>query len=122
MSDFTNNYANIVLNGVFRDGYTEAPSAVYIAYAVSASTECTDANYARQAAGLSAATGRTVVNASAISFPAIAATHDVVGCCAYTAATAGVQMTVWTAPIGGTVSLNPTQQFRIPAGDYSLDL
>lgn len=122
MAGVTDAYELMVLDGVFRGGYTEAPDTVYVGYSKSTGVEADDANYVRQAITFSAATAGAITNSAAVTFPAVAGAHSVVECALFTAATSGTQITDWKALTGGTVSLAIGQQFRIPAGDYDVTL
>ena len=119
---FVTAYANTVLNGVFRAGYTEAPATVYVGYSKTAGTEADDENYVRQPITFSDATAGAITNSGAVTFPAADAGHNVVEAALFSAEELGTQMTAWKALTGGTVTLSAGQQFRIPASDYDVDL
>ena len=122
MAGFTDTYVDTVGDGVFRSGYTEAPAAVYLAYSSSASTECTDTGYVRKAVTLSAFSSGITANTAAVTFDAQDSSGDVVECALFDAESAGNQMTDWKALTGGTENLTAGQQFRVPIGDYDLDM
>jgi hypothetical protein len=122
MPGFTDAYELTVLDHIFRNQSLTPPATMYVGYSKSAGTESTDANYVRQAITFAAANAGAIVSSGAVTFPAVAASDSVVENALFSAATAGTQMTDWKALTGGTISLAIGQQYRIPAGSYTVTL
>lgn len=122
MAGFTDAYELSVLDHIFRNQALTPPATVYVGYSKSAGVEANDANYVRQAITFAAASSGAVVTSAAVTFPAAAGAHNVVECALFTASTGGTQMTDWKALTSGTVALAIGQQFRIPAGSYTVTL
>jgi hypothetical protein len=118
MAGFTDAVELTLLDHFFRGQSFTPPATVYLGYSVSTGTECTDANYVRQAVTLSAASSRATTNSVAVTFPAIAVGHNVVQHAVFSAASGGYQITDWVARTGGTLTLTAGQQNRVPVGDY----
>lgn len=122
MAGFTDAYASTLCDHIFRNQAYTPPSTVYIGLSTNGTDECTDANYARQAVTLSAASAGATSNTGALTYPAAAAQYNVHSAAAFTALSGGTRMTDYKALTGGTQTIAIGQQFRFPVGDVDLTI
>lgn len=126
MSSFTNYLEDRVLNHIFRNTASTAPTTVYMAlFTVTPSdtgggTEVTGGGYARQAVTFGAPSGGIIANTGAVAFTASGASFGtVVAIAIFDASTAG-NMLAWDGITSATIAVGDTLNF--PIGNITVQL
>ncbi len=125
MSEFSDFMENKIIDHFLRNQAYTPPATVYVALYTAApsdaggGTEVSGGSYARQAAGLSAASGGASSNAADITFPqATADWGTVTHLGLFDAATSG-NLLMWT-PLDASKTVNNGDTFKINAGDLDV--
>jgi hypothetical protein len=125
MAEFTDFMENKIIDHMLRNqSYTPA-TTVYVALFTAApsdaggGTEVSGGSYARQAAGLSAASGGASSNAADITYPQATADWGTVTHCALFDALTSGNMLMWT-PLDASKTINNGDTFKINAGDLDV--
>ena len=125
MAEFSDFLENKIIDHMLRSQSYTPPSTVYVALFTSATaddgsgTEVSGGSYARQDAGLSAASGGTSSNASDITFPTATADWGTITHCALMDALTGGNMLMHSA-LDASKTVNNGDTFKINAGDLDV--
>ena len=126
MSSFTNYLEDRLLNHIFRNTASTAPTAVYMAlFTVTPSdtgggTEVTGGGYARQAITFGAPSGGIIANTGAVAFTASGASFGAVVAIAIFDASSAGNMLAWDGITSATVADGDTLNF--PIGNVTIQL
>jgi len=125
MAEFTDFMENKIIDHMLRAQAYTPPATVYVGLFTAApsdaggGTEVSGGSYARQAAGLSAASGGASSNSADITFPQATADWGTVTHLAlFDALTAG-NMLMWT-PLDASKEINNGDTFKLEAGDLDV--
>jgi hypothetical protein len=125
MAEFTDYMENKIIDHILRNQSFTPPATVYVALFTTATsdagggTEVSGGSYARQAAGLSAASAGASSNAADITFPQATADWGTVTHCALFDAVSGGNMLMHT-PLDASKTVNNGDTFRMNAGDLDV--
>lgn len=126
MSSFTNYLEDRLLNHIFRNTASTAPTTVYLGlFTVTPSdtgggTEVTGGGYARQAVTFGAPSGGIISNTGAVAFTASGAAFGAVVAVAYFDASTAGNMLAWDGITSATVNDGDTLNF--PIGQLTIQL
>ncbi len=125
MSEFTDYTENLIIDHLLRNQAYTPVATIYVALFTATpsdaggGTEVSGGSYARQAAGLSAASGGASSNAADITFPTATADWGTIGWVALMDALTVGNMLMWS-PLDATKVVASGDTFKINAGDLDV--